>query len=497
MIKKSKGIRYFILVIGLIAYTFSGLNWNVGIAAWIAPALLLFYSRNSRWGELIFLFLGLAFCSAASKTAENVSGVFMIYISTGLTYGLLYSLPYLLDKLLVRRGVQFYSTLVFPSSVVASEYALSLLIGIWGNGAIAQYHNSNLIQLSSVVGIFGISFLIAWFGSTLNWVENMGVKTKKPWTGIAIYGIALISALLFGIIRQKLLPEAEETVKAAAIVGETDLQQVFEDWEEDIIGLSKNYDREIPEEIFSSASDLEAMIMRTNEALVNGAKIIVWNEVSLLLLPSQTYSIVERIKNLCIKYQAFVLIAVLEKNAGDLPKPFNNKSILINPDGEISWEYLKHFPTPIERLIVNSGTDPIPFTDTEYGRISNLICYDLDISTFTSKLGIESIDILLVPALDWEEVTPYHAHMAAFAAIQYGVNIIRANGKGLTAFYDTRGNILAQSNTFQSDAKVTYADLPLTETTTVYSSIGDRFVHIWMVFLLIMIGLRFSKKVAI
>ena len=485
------------MIIGLIACTFSGLNWNVGIAAWIAPALLLFYSRNSKWGELIFLLLGLALCSAVSKTAENVSGVFIIYITTGLTYGLIYSVPYVLDKLLVKRGERFYSTLVFPSAIVACEYGLSLLIGIWGNGAITQYHNSNLIQLSSVLGIFGISFLICWFGSTINWVVNTGVRIKRQLMGITIYLITLISALLFGIIRQKSLPEAEETVKVAAIVGEADLQQVFEDWEEDIIGLSKNYDREIPEEIFSDSSDLETMILRTNEALSNGAKIIVWNEISLLLLPSQTYSIVERIKDLCIKYQAFVLIAVLEMNAGDLPKPFNNKSILVNPDGGISWEYLKHFPTPIERLIVNSGSDPIPFTDTEYGRISNVICYDLDISTYTSQVGKESIDILLVPALDWEEVTPYHAHMAAFVAIQYGVNIVRANGKGITALYDTRGNILAQSNTFLSDAKVTYADLPLTETTTVFSSIGDLFVYIWMMFLLIMIGLRFSKKIDI
>jgi len=497
MIRKNKVLRYSILVIGLIACTFSGLNWNVGIAAWVAPALLLFYSRSSKWGEVFFLFLGLTICSAASKTAENVSGIFFIYLTTGLTYGFLYILPYMLDKLLVRRGVRYYSTLVFPSAVVATEYTLSLLIGIWGNSAIAQYHNSYLIQISSVLGIFSISFLIAWFGSTVNWIEKNGVKSRNRWTGVAVYVSVLVSVLLFGYIRQRALPEPEGTVKVAAIVGETDLQQVFEDWQEEIIGLSKNYDQEIPEEVFSGSSDLEIMIMRTHEALSSGAKIIVWNEVSLLLLPSQTSSIVERIKKLCLEYQAYVLIAVLEKNAGDLPKPFNNKSILINPDGEITWEYLKHFPHPMEKLIINSGSGPIPIADTDYGRISNVICYDLDIFSYTSLVGKESIDILLVPALDWEEVTTYHAHTAAYAAIQFGVNIVRANGKGITALYDTRGNMLMQTNTFLSDSKVTIAELPLTKATTVFSSIGNHFVHIWMVFLLIIIGLRLSKKVDI
>ena len=496
MIRSSKVIRYLILLLGLLAYTFSGLNWNVGITAWIAPALLLFYSRSSKWSGLLFLFLGLAFCSAVSKTAENVSGVFIIYITTGLSYGFLYCLPYLIDKHVVKKGVKFYSTLIFPSAVVSVEYVLSQLIGIWGNGAIAQFHNSNLIQISSVFGVFGISFLIAWFGSTLNWVVENGIKSKRLWTGLVIYGTVLSSVLLFGVIRQKSLPEAEDTVKVATIVGVTDIQQVYEDWEENIIGLSKNYAQEIPADIYSDSSDLEAMINRTDKALSNGAKIVVWNEISLLLMPSQTGSLVEKVKDLCAKYQAFVLIAVLEKNAGDLPKPFNNISILVDPECQILWNYQKYYLSH-ERLVTNTGSGPIPFADTEYGRIANTICADLDFSAYISQVGKESVDILLVPAFDWEEVTHYHAQMAAFAAIQYGVSIVRANGKGIAALYDTRGNIIAQSNTFKSDTKVNFAELPIIKATSIYSSIGDCFVYVWMVFLLIMIGLGFSKRVDI
>ena len=238
------------------------------------------------------------------------------------------------------------------------------------------------------------------------------------------------------------------------------------------------------------------MINRTDKALSNGAKIVVWNEISLLLNPSQTGSLVEKVKDLCAKYQAFVLIAVLEKNAGDLPKPFNNISILVDPECQILWNYHKYYLSH-ERLVTNTGSGPIPFADTEYGRIANTICADLDFSTYISQVGKESVDILLVPAFDWEEVTHYHAHMAAFAAIQYGVSIVRANGMGITALYNTRGNIIAQSNTFKSDTKVTLAELPIIKATSIYSSIGDCFVYVWMVFLLIMIGLRFSKRVDI
>jgi apolipoprotein N-acyltransferase len=318
-------------------------------------------------------------------------------------------LAYLIDKHVVKKGVKFYSTLIFPSAVVSVEYVLSLLIGIWGNGAIAQFHNSNLIQISSVFGVFGISFLIAWFGSTLNWVVENGIKSKRLWTGLVIYGTVLISVLLFGVIRQKSLPEAEDTVKVATIVGITDIQQVYEDWEENIIGLSKNYAQEIPAEIYSDSSDMEAMINRTDKALSNGAKIVVWNEISLLLMPSQTGSLVEKVKDLCAKYQAFVLIAMLEKNAGDLPKPFNNISILVDPECQILWKYQKYYLSH-ERLVTNTGSGPIPFADTEYGRIANTICADLDFSAYISQVGKESIDILHNKSLK-----PTATHVTPFA----------------------------------------------------------------------------------
>jgi apolipoprotein N-acyltransferase len=195
-----------------------------------------------------------------------------------------------------------------------------------------------------------------------------------------------------------------------------------------------------------------------------------------------------------MRERAFVLLAVLVKEAGDLPRPLNNQSILIKPSGEIAWTYLKSFLNPLEAMVINKGKGPIPYIDTEYGRIANAICADLDLSGYISQIGKKSIDLLLVPAFDWEEITPYHSHMAAFAAIQYGVPIIRANGKGIVAFYGYRGEVLKQNNTLNSDSKILYMEMPLDSTTTVYSSIGNLFVYVLMLFLLIATGLRIGKR---
>jgi len=480
-----KTLGYIFLFVGLTGLTISGINWNIGTAAWIAPVFLLYFTKNMKWPGIFLFILGMSLSAAISKTAENLSGLFIIYMTTGLTHGIINSLPYIIEKLLNKRENKFYSTLVFPSAVIGIEYLLSLYLGVWGNTSIAQYYNFNLIQIASVFGIFGISFLVAWFASILNWIVKNGFDTKSIQKGLGVYGVVFVAVLLFGSVRTTFFPPQSKTVKAAAIVGETDLLHIFKEWEDGVMELSKNHDLEIPDAVFSGTSAIESQMEKTKVALSNGAKIVVWNEMSLILKQSQLDSLLNQVKNQCIKYNAYVLIAFLERNTSPLPKPFNNKSILVQPDGEIAWEYMKSFLTPLEGLIINKGGGAIPFIDTEYGRISNAICSDLDLSRYISQVGKNAIDILLVPASDWEQVTPYHSHMAAFAAIQYGVSIIRSNGKGIVAFYDYQGNVLAKTNTFLSDSKINYAEIPIQSTTTVYAMVGNIFVYVSLLFLLI------------
>jgi hypothetical protein len=38
-----------ILALGTILISLAGLNWHIGIAAWLGPVFLLFYTRNSKW----------------------------------------------------------------------------------------------------------------------------------------------------------------------------------------------------------------------------------------------------------------------------------------------------------------------------------------------------------------------------------------------------------------------------------------------------------------
>lgn len=494
MYKRKHFVKYSILFIGLVSYTFSGLNWNISIAAWIAPIFLLFFTKHNKWSGFIPFYIGMAVAAALSKTAENLSGLFIIYITTGLSQGLVNSLPYIIEKQLVKREDEFYSTLVFPSAVVLVEYLLSLVLGIWGNPSIAQYHYLDLIQISSVIGIFGISFLVAWLASVVNWIISNGAERKNIRKGLGIYAIVFSVALLYGGIRINIFPPRSGTVNVASIVSDTDLHQVFQRWEKEISALSENMKVKIPDDVFSFTSAIELQLHKTQEALHNGARIVVWNEISLILKQPQKDSLLIQIRKLCRENNGYVLAAFLEEETGLLPKPFNNISCLVTPEGEIAWTYVKSYLNPLEKLIINQGEANVPFMNSEYGRIGNAICSDVDITRYMSQIEKNRIDILLVPAFDWEEITPYHSNMAAFTAIQFGVSIVRSNGKGMVASYDYQGNVLTRINTLTSDKKINYSEIPIQSVTTVYSIIGDLFVYFCTVFLLIVAGFRIAKK---
>ncbi len=486
---------YLALVTGLLFYTAAGLNWNIGAAAWIAPVFLLYCTRNIRWRGFLLFYLGMALSASLSKTAENLSGIFVIYISTGLSHGIINSVPYVIDRLLMKRGDKFYSTLIFPSAVVLVEYLLSLILGIWGNSSVAQFHHFNLIQSTSVFGIFGISFLVAWMASVINWVIFNGSEKSMLIRGLGIYGFVFALVVVYGSIRINLFPPRSGTVKVATIVSDTDIHEVFEVWEEHIPELISMDRPVIPVKVFSDPKDIENQIERTHVALQQGAKIVVWNEMALIVTQQQRDSVLHQIRLLCRRYHAYVLVAFLEESPDAMPKPFHNTSIFLQPDGGIVWVYLKAYLTPPEKLIINPGDARIPFIDTEYGRIGNAICSDVDFTGYMSQIGRNRLDILLVPAFDWEEITPYHSNLAAFTAIQFGVSLVRANGKGVVAFYDYQGHVLGMTDTFFSTSKINYAEVPIQSTTTVYSIIGNIFVYFATTFLLIILGLQLSGKV--
>jgi apolipoprotein N-acyltransferase len=84
----------------------------------------------------------------------------------------------------------------------------------WGSLAYTQYGNLPLMQLAAVTGIWGITFLMAWFASVIN-------SAVRP---LALgYAGLLCFVLLAGAVRISLTPSDRSTVRAAAVSFPRDL----------------------------------------------------------------------------------------------------------------------------------------------------------------------------------------------------------------------------------------------------------------------------------
>lgn len=148
---------------------------SIPLAAWLAPLFLLRFVRTQslKVGLPVAYVVLIATFSIQFRGMVPIPGIaYYIFL---LLNGIPAVLPYVLDRLLTRRLTGLRSTLVFPATWAATEYLMSLApYGSWGSAAYAMFGNLPLLQLLSVTGLWGITFLLGWFASTCNllWEEG-------------------------------------------------------------------------------------------------------------------------------------------------------------------------------------------------------------------------------------------------------------------------------------------------------------------------------------
>src|SRR6185295_13961994 len=88
------------------------------------------------------------------------------------------------------------STLIFPATWVAVEFLRSRFTpsASWGSIAYTQYGYLPLMQVAAFVGIWGLTFLVAWFASTFDYAWSRGFD----WTVVRVP--VLTYAVVMGVI---------------------------------------------------------------------------------------------------------------------------------------------------------------------------------------------------------------------------------------------------------------------------------------------------------
>lgn len=480
------------LTIGAALLPFTSIQPNLPIAAWLAPIFLLRFTRTQRAAVGLPLIAVISCLAMVIPWWAFYSASPILVPVLSIVYGIVGTLGYAVDRLLTPRLPSAVRSLVFPVALTTVDLTMALVgpITNWGSPAYSQFGNLALMQIVSVSGMWGLTFLIGWGASAVNATWEQGFEWPALKRYVGSFTAVLIAALLFGGIRLAYFAPTSPTVRVAALApSEAQLSSIFD-------LPNKNFTTEAAREAGRTRfmPVVEDLFTRTEQEAKSGAKIIFWSEGASMLLKEDEAAVIERGRILARQEHIYLQLGLMIILNTDHFPFMENRAIMIDPSGHVIWDYAKAHPTPGEASNIAPGSDAIPTVDTPYGRIATVICYDADFASFMRPAGQAHVDILLDPSLDWNEVKVTHDQMATLRAIENGVSLVRATSMGLSSAVDYHGRRLASIDYFNTDTPVLVTLMPIHGTSTVYTYIGDIFAYLCIISLVALTAVALWRR---
>ena len=191
-------------------------KWLIPVTAWLGAIFYIRFFRTQRRAWWAYLLTSISITITTVITMPSWMAPSIISIVVGAV--LLSPLPLLLDRWLAQRLPGFASTLVFPLAWTAFDFfnANTNPMPI-STSAYALYSDLVLLQLLSLTGIWGLSFLSAWLGSVVNWAWEREFAWLEIKRGALIYIGLMLLVVTYGQARRWFAPTPAQTVRVAGV----------------------------------------------------------------------------------------------------------------------------------------------------------------------------------------------------------------------------------------------------------------------------------------
>ncbi len=334
-------------------------DWNVPLAAWVFPVFLLRYAHLVPLRRAIpmvglSLLIGQLFWLGVTSLLFVLSALFAFTL-----LAVLQTTAFLADRLLAGRAGPI-RTLVFPVTLVAGEYLFTVITGFGDFGALGSTQATNLplLQTASVTGVYGLTFVLAWFASVANTVWAEG---RRPVKRTVIVHVCLLG-VVFAAGGARLLFDAPttETVRVAGISPSHDADKASSA-ELKRIGVKYWRAQEVaaadPVAIGAAFAPVtEELVARTRQQASAGAKIVLWPETHANVLERDQAALLRRVGDEAERARVHVGVAYALYTS---QAPYiRNVVVLVGPSGEVLWIYDKTHPTPMEPMTPARETSP-------------------------------------------------------------------------------------------------------------------------------------------
>ena len=489
-------------------------NINIYPIAWIALVpLLVALNKVDNWKSAfivgyisgLLFFAGLLFAIVLLYPYANIFVTLLGYVLL-----VAYTAVYFGVFAVILHRLPWKSGILYPLAAATIWVSLEwlrgwLLTGFpWGYMGYSQWNNPSGIQIASITGVYGVSFLIIFLNAGIASIIVHRNQWKKELTTVGIPILLTIVCIGYGVLvinRNESTPKTE--VKVALIPG-------------NIPQIDKWNPQKFPE-TFSK------YVRLTRKAAKENPNLIVWPETTVRG---------QILTGVWTNYHN-VFSQMLNSN-GDIPMLIGatdpdtlgdiyNRVISLSSDGEILGKYAKMHLVPFGEYVPLSDFLPnfIQFMPFEHGKsveilpitksgeskdikdsvkVGTSICFE---SAFPNhfrkfvKKGANMMGILTNDA--WFVGTAFpelHLAMAPFRSVENRIDVFRCANGGYTCAVDKFGRIKSSFVTPDNDKEYIITDISLFDgKQTVYTRYGDWFPILSILVTLLIISVQIKLHI--
>ncbi|MBP2658816.1 MAG: Nitrilase/cyanide hydratase and apolipoprotein N-acyltransferase [Firmicutes bacterium] len=444
-----------------VAYFFSTGIYNYWFLTWLAPIPLLLYALRATTNSAIFASLIIYIVGFSSGILAYKNTI--IPVST-LLYGnmmnaVIYTIIVMLFRHVALRKEHWSWSFIFASGWTAFEFIVSRHspAGTLDSMAYTQIFNLPIIQIASITGILGITFLLMLAPASVTLAWHYRKNAKLCLKAIAIPTSILILILIFGLYRLY-LPNQGSTVK----VGMASINMTMEEM------LARGQQKEA-ERIISRYIHCIDLLSRA------GAEVVLLPEKIVRLNLQEQPKLLELLADTARKNK-IMLIAALDIQEDD--KRYNSAYLFL-PSGETALRYEKQHLLPFSEGHYIAGGKLEIRDMADKGLWGIAICKDMDFEEPSKGYSQAGVNLLFVSALDFKTDSLLHARVAIMRGVEENYAVARAAQWGLLSLTDNKGNIIKMvSNAAANEDVLLIGEIPLGQGKSIYSRFGDWFGYL-------------------
>ena len=366
------------------------------------------------------------------------------------------ALSVLLFRGLVLRGALWSGLLAFPAIWVVLEYVRNLTTphGTGGSIAYTQLKFLPFLQLASITGPWGMTFLLLLFPAAL--AIGLHLRRQEPRRAFRVVAVTfgvLAAVLIFGAVRLVTSPRGP-LVRVGLIA--SDLP------ENDTVAANGTDTQRLFESYAVEAERLAA----------NGAQAIVLPEKIGVVLDAENGNQDPIFQQLADRTGATIVVG--EVHVSGAAK--YNQARVYQPHAEVLSYNKEHMLPPFESpLTPGTALVTLPKQQETWGVA---ICKDMDFAGPSRRYGKRDVGLMLVPAWDFNRDRIWHGHIAVMRGVENGFSMARVAKNGFLTVSDDRGRVLAEARSDAAPFSTLIASVPAAHSATFYLLLGDWFAWV-------------------